>query len=217
MLTPARRTRTLALGGLVGPWLWTLVVVLLTVVEYDELRAFGWTPGQDHGVNYPSSLALGRLGWLQMANFALFGVATIALAAALYRVVRPRPLARVAPMLLGVAGVGLVLSAFPTDHGPPDAPTTWHGALHGLAFAVTFVPLLLAFLFLAAAFRGDPRWRGYDWLGPAVALGAVASLVGGGALLPAALSQVAFYAALLVLFAGLTLLALRVRAVAATG
>jgi hypothetical protein len=213
MLRHALPTRTLALGGVVGPWLWTLVVVILTVVEYDTLRSFGWTPGQDHGVNYPSSLALGPVGWLQMANFALFGALTIGLAVALYRVVRPRPLARVGPLLLGVAGVGLVLSLFPTDHGPPDAPTTWHGAIHALAFAVTFVPLLLAFFFLAASFRGDHRWRGYQWLCPALGLAAIASFVVGSVLLPASLSQLAFYVALLVLFTGLTVIGLRLRAV----
>src|SRR5688500_3874079 len=89
-LTRVVRPRQLALGGIIGPWVWALVVVLLTVLEYDTLLAFGWTPGQDNGVNYPSSLALGRAGWLQMLNFALFGLATIGLAAALHGAVRPR-------------------------------------------------------------------------------------------------------------------------------
>ncbi len=208
-------TRTLALGGIVGPWLWASIVVILTFVEYDTLRSFGWTPGQDNGVNYPSSLALGSAGWLQVANFALFGVLTIALAVGLYRAVRPRRLARAGPMLVGAAGVGLVLSAFPTDHGPPDAPTTWHGTIHNLAFVVTFVPLLLAFFFLAVSFRGDPRWQGYQWLCPAIGLAAIASLVLGGGLLPASVNQAAFYVSLLLIFAGLTLLGLRLRTVAA--
>jgi hypothetical protein len=214
MLTQALRARSLALGGIIGPWLWTLIVLLLTVVEYDTLNSFGWTPGQDNGVNYPSSLALGRVGWLQMINFALFGLLTIALAVALYQMVRPGWLAHVGPILLGIAGLGLVLSLFPTDHGPPDAPTTWHGAIHGLAFGVTFIPLLLAFFFLAASFRGDPRWRGYVWLYPALGLAALAILLLAGSLLPAAISQVAFYVTLLVLFVGLTLLGLRLRAMA---
>jgi uncharacterized protein DUF998 len=214
MLKQISLPRHLALAGIVGPWLWALVVVLLTVVEYDTLLAFGWTPGQDNGVNYPSSLALGRVGWLQMINFALLGASTIALAVGLYRVTPPRRLARAGPILLGVAGGGFVLSLFPTDHGPPDAPTTWHGAIHNLAFVVAFVPLLLAFFFLAASFRGDPRWRGYEWLCPAIGLAAIASLVVGGSLLPPSLNQVAFYLTLLVIFVGLTLIGLRLRAVA---
>ena len=173
-------TRTLALGGVVGPWLWTAVVVALTIVEYDTLTSFGWTPGQDNGVNYPSSLALGPVGWLQMVNFAVLGVLLFGLAVGLFRSVRRRMMVRVGPVLLGVAGVGLVLSAFPTDHGPPDAAETWHGAIHGLAFVVTFVPLLLGFFFLAVSFRRDWRWRGLQWACPALALVAIASMAGAG-------------------------------------
>ncbi len=70
-------TRKLATGGMVAPWLWSAIVIVLTGLEFDTLTGFGWTPGASHGVNYPSSLALGRFGWAQMANFALFGLLMI--------------------------------------------------------------------------------------------------------------------------------------------
>jgi hypothetical protein len=214
VLEQVRRARTLALGGIVGPWLWTAIVIVLTVVEYDTLASFGWTPGQDHGVNYPSSLALGRLGWIQMLNFLMLGLCTMALAAGLYQVVRPGLLSRLGPTLLGVAGLGLVLSSFPTDHGPPDAPATWHGAIHGLGFALAFVPLLLAFFLLAASFRGDRHWRGYQWRCPTIGLVALASFIGGALFLPESLNQVSFYVSLLVVFVGLTSIGFRLRSVA---
>jgi hypothetical protein len=208
------QARTLALGGIVGPWLWTLIVVLLTVVEYDTLTSFGWTPGRDNGVNYPSSLALGHVGWIQMLNFVVLGLWTVALAVGLSRAIRPGLRARLGPAVLGVAGVGLILTLFPTDHGPPDAPTTWHGVVHTVAFGVALVPLLLAFFLLPTSFRGDQRWRGYQWLCPVIGLLALASLAFGSLLLPESLSQVPFYMTMLVVFVGLTLIGLRLRSVA---
>ena len=204
-------TRKLATGGMVAPWLWSAIVIVLTALEFDTLTGFGWTPGASHGVNYPSSLALGKFGWAQMANFALFGFLMIGLAVALYRSVRPGRLARVAPVLLGVAGFGLLLSVFPTDTGPPNAPATWHGAIHGIGFVTIFLPLLLAMFFLAVSSRGDSRWDAYVWLGPAVGAAALIAFIALAAILPASLDQVPFYLALLVLFVGITLVGLRVR------
>jgi hypothetical protein len=209
-----RLARSLALGGIVGPWLWTIVVVLLTVFEYDTLRSFGWTPGQDHGVNYPSSLSLGPLGWVQMLNFAALGLCTLGLAAGLFQVVRPVLAARLGPAALAVAGLGLLLSVFPTDHGPADAPTTWNGVLHVIGFGLAFGSLFLALFLLTASFRGDPRWRGYATLCPAIGVVALTGFIMGSVLLPESLNQVSFYLPLLATFVGLTLVGLRLRRVA---
>jgi hypothetical protein len=207
-------TRTLATGGAIATWLWSLIVILLTVLEYDTLTGFGWTPGGSHGVNYPSSLALGRFGWAQMANFGLFGILIIGLAIGLYRSVRPGALARVGPVLMGIAGFGLLLSIFPTDTGPPNAPMTWHGAIHGIGFIVFLFPLVLSMFFLGVSFRGDPGWRGYMWLGPAVGAIALIAFIGLAAILPASVDQIPFYVTLIVLFAGITVIGLRLRSLA---
>lgn len=199
---------------MLGPWLWTAIVLVLTVLEYDTLTGFGWTPGGSHGVNYPSSLALGQFGWAQMANFALLGISLIGLAVALYRSVRPGRLARVAPVLMGIAGFGFLLSVFPTDNGPPNAPATWHGMLHGAGFVIAFLPLVLSMFFLAVSSSGDSRWNGYVWIGPAVAVVALVSLIGLAAIMPATVDQIPFYITLIVLFIGITLIGLRVRSLA---
>jgi hypothetical protein len=199
------------MGGAIAPWLWSVVVIILTFLEYDTLTGFGWTPLSSHGVNYPSSLALGRFGWAQMANFALFGILMIGLAVALYRSLRPQWPARIAPVLMGISGFGFLMSVFPTDNGPPSAPMTWHGAIHGLGFIVVLIPFVLSMLFLGLSFRGDSRWRGYVWLGPTIGVLALIAFIGLGAVLPASLDQVSFYITLVVLFTGLTLVGLRVR------
>jgi hypothetical protein len=196
---------------MVGPWLWTAIVLVLTVVEYDTLTGFGWTPGGSYGVNYPSSLALGQLGWAQMLNFALLGVSLISLAVALYRSVRPGRLAKVAPVLMGIAGFGFLLSVFPTDTGPPNAPATWHGTIHGIGFIVAFLPLVLSMFFLAVSVRGDSHWNGYGWIGPVVGVIALLSFFGLAAVMPASMDQIPFYLTLVVLFAGISLIGFRLR------
>jgi hypothetical protein len=200
-------TPYLALGGIVGPWLWTAIVVLLTILEYDTLTAFGWTPADANGVQFPSSLALGPLGWVQMANSALLGLLIIGLAAGFYREVRPRLQARIGPVLLGMAGVGAMLGVFPTDHGPPTAPTTWHGVLHNVGFAVFFFSVLLSFAFLTASSWGDSRWRSPKSLAPMVGIAAIGIVVLAG-LVPI----IGQFALIVLLFLGITLFGLRLLA-----
>jgi hypothetical protein len=197
-----------------APWIWTAVVIVLTFLEYDTLTGFGWTPLSSHNVNYPSSLSLGSLGVVQMANFGLLGILLIGLAIALYRTVRPGWAAHISPVLMGVTGFGFLLSVAPTDHGPPNAPETWHGDIHSLGFVVAFLPLVLSMLLLAVSFRGDPRWRGYVWLGPVIGVLALIFFIGLAAIIPASVDQVAFYLTLLVLFVGITIIAARVRTLA---
>jgi hypothetical protein len=200
-------TPYLALGGIVGPWLWTAVVVLLTVLEYDTLTAFGWTPVDPNGVQYTSSLALGPLGWVYMANAALLGLLTIGLAAGYYREVLPRLRDRIGPVLMGIAGVGAILGMFPTDHGPPNAPTTWHGVIHNLGFAVFFFSLVLSFVFLTASLWGQNRWRSPKWLAPIAGIATVGIFIVAG-LVPI-INQ---FALILLLFLGITLFGLRLLA-----
>jgi hypothetical protein len=196
---------------MLGPWVWTAIVLVLTVLEYDTLTGFGWTPGGSYGVNYPSSLALGQFGWAQMANFALLGLSLIGLAIALYRSVRPGWPAKVAPVLMGIAGFGFLLSVFPTDTGPPNAAATWHGEIHGIGFIVAFLPLVLSMFFFALSARGDSRWNGFGWIGPVVGLIALLAFVGLAAIMPASVDQIPFYITLVALFAGISLIGFRLR------
>jgi hypothetical protein len=204
---PLPATQYLALGGIVGPWLWAAIVGLLTVLEYDTLVGFGWTPREANGVQYPSSLALGPLGWVMMANFAVLGLLIIGLAVGLYREARPRLRARIGPVLLASAGFGEILSLFPTDHGPQIAPTTWHGLIHSIGFAIFFFSAVLSFVFLTASLWGDSRWRSPRWLAPVVGIAAVGIFLLAG--LAPVINQ---FALILLLLLGITLFGLRLRA-----
>jgi hypothetical protein len=129
-----------------------------------------------HGV---SSLAVGREGWGQRANFVLVGglycLAARGLGRSSSRVVGPG----VVPVLVFGAGVGLIgsgvfvtdpVAGFPPEHGPAGAfgpaaefAPTRAGQLHNLCAIPIFVGLPMAALIGAgsAVHRGEYRWAAY--------------------------------------------------------
>jgi hypothetical protein len=140
---PAGR-RALAMPALLAAPLFLVTAALLTWTNSEALRAWGWTPGDHHGVPWPSSLAVLPHGWLQTAAFACTGGALIALAAALPH--RGRALA------LAACGVGLAAAALPLDPPAGDPGTlaswidSWHAAVHagGFMLAGLAAPLAIA-------------------------------------------------------------------------
>jgi Protein of unknown function (DUF998) len=155
--------RNAALAGMIGPALFALIVVVLTVAQYGFMVDLGWDPIGASDVPWPSGLALGSLGWLQVVNFILLGLALMVFAVGLHRGVAARVRGSViGPVLLVAAGVALVLSAFKTDPSLSGGPQSWHGLIHGLAFLLLVLSLLLSLLFLWWRLRRDPLWRGYD-------------------------------------------------------
>jgi len=155
-------SRNAALAGMVGPVVFALVAVFLTFAQYGFMVGLGWKPLAASDVPWPSGLALGPLGWLQVFNFAFFGLTLIFFALDLHRGVASRGrLSWAGPALLVVSGVALVLAAFKTDAHLMDGPRTWHGAIHLLAFILLVLSFLLALFFWWRRLRRDPRWRGY--------------------------------------------------------
>jgi hypothetical protein len=160
---------SVALGALAGP---------LFVGAFTAIGAR--TEGYDWRRHAVSSLATGRLGWLQRANFVLIGGCYVAAAAGLAacprRIVGSRPV----PALVGAAGLGLVgAGVFVTDpvggfpppsfEAPPGdvsslptAKLTRSGLLHNLCSLPVFVGIPAAGLLGAASFGRD---RGYLWAG----------------------------------------------------
>jgi hypothetical protein len=200
--------RNAAFAGMIGPALFALIVVVLTVAQYGFMVDLGWDPIGASDVPWPSGLALGPLGWLQVLNFILFGLALMVFAVGLHRGVAARARGSViGPMLLMVAGVALVLSAFKTDPSLSGGPQTWHGLIHGLAFLLLVLSLLLSFLLLWWSLRRDPRWRGYDLY---TIITAVLYVV----LFFLSASQWAFYLFLAVVLAWVDVMAIRLRSVA---
>jgi hypothetical protein len=140
------------------------VVVLLvegwTRADYDPMTMFG------------SLLSLGDLGWQQIANFVVSGALILGGAFGLRMVLRDGPGCRWGPILIGLAGVCLVVGGVfvsdPARGYPPGAPfvtptLSWRGGVHFLAAVVLFSALPAAMLVLARRFAGEgSRWALYS-------------------------------------------------------
>lgn len=193
--------RIAALAGIAAPLIFWAGIVLATWLAWDFLHAQGWSVLDQGNVPWPSGTALAEHGWVQSANFALTGTLLFLFVRALRREFR-RPVAgRVAGTLLTVLAVALALSAFNTDRAFGDAPRTWNGWVHALAFLTIMLSSLIGMIATALALRGNERWRGF----PVGAVG-VALLVPLGLAIP---GGAGFYVFLLALFGWFELAALR--------
>ena len=151
-------------GALAGPF-FTIVwfVQGLTRSNYDPLR---------YAI---SSLSVGELGWIQIANFLVTGSLMLAFATALRRILSGPSGSFWGPMLIGLAGIGLIgAGLFVTDPlngyppGTPLIPTerTPHGILHDLFGVPVFLGLPIACFVFARLFarRDEHNWAWYSRL-----------------------------------------------------
>jgi hypothetical protein len=138
-----------------------------------------------------SLLANGTLGWIQIANLVVTGLATIAAAIGLSRALRGGRGGTWGPRLIGVYGTGLVaagvfvadpMAGFPigTPPGPPVAVSS-HGILHVLSGAVGFLALVAACFVIARGFadRGQHPWAWYCRITGIVFLAGIAGISAG--------------------------------------
>ena len=120
-----------------------------------------------------SSLALGDFGWMQIANFIVAGLLTLAFAIGLRLALRSQRGSTWGPLLVAIWGIGLLgAGIFLTDPvsgyplGTPDLllnPTT-HGALHDGFSLPGFLALTAACFVFAYRFagQGERGWAFYS-------------------------------------------------------
>jgi hypothetical protein len=153
----------LGYGVLAGP-LYVLVSVAQAVTRdgFDP-RRHAW-----------SLLSVGHLGWIQVTNFILAGLMTLAYAAGLHRALAGGWIVR----LVGGYGLSLVLAGLfrpdPALGFPPGTPAgpgtvSWHGVLHFACGGVGFACLIAACLLAGRRFAGQGR-RGWAWYSRATGL-----------------------------------------------
>jgi Protein of unknown function (DUF998) len=124
-----------------------------------------------------SALSLGPGGWIQQANFVVFGVGTLCLAGA-WRTVLGGGITY--PLIRGIEGIVAILVGFfsqdPTGYPPGRTLTTptLHGEIHLIGAFVLVWTIILGFLVIAWRFA-----RGLHWWGWAVysVLSAILTLV----------------------------------------
>ena len=159
------QTRLLLLcGALAGPF-FTIVWFIqgLTRSGYDPMR---------YAI---SSLSVGELGWIQIANFLITGSLIFALSVALRQILSGPSGSVWGPVLVGLVGVGLIGAGLfvsdPLNGYPPGTPLipterTTHGILHDLFGVPVFLGLPIACFVFARLFsrRGEHNWAWYSRL-----------------------------------------------------
>lgn len=155
-------TGLLVCGVLAGPLFVTVTAIGIVSREGFDLRRNGI-----------SQLSLGDRGWIQIANFIVAGLLSIAFALGARRALRPGIGAVAAPVLISGYGLGLVATGlFLVDPGvgfPPGTPDilpdrlSWHGAVHAVAPPVAFGLLVGVCFIFARRFAGERRfgWAAY--------------------------------------------------------
>ena len=164
----------LVCGVLAGPLFVTVTAVGIVSREGFDLRRNGI-----------SQLSLGDRGWIQIANFIVAGLLSIAFALGARRALRPGVGAVSAPVLISGYGLGLVATGlFLVDPGvgfPPGTPDalpdrlSWHGAVHAVAPPVAFGLLVGVCFVFARRFAAERRmgWATYCVVTGLVALALV--------------------------------------------
>jgi hypothetical protein len=159
---------------LAGPILFAVVVITLTIVEYDFLRGIGWDPINDPTYDWPSGIALHpHYGWIMTLTFIISGLLISMLGYQLKADLKPGRAAKIGTTLLICAGFAMASLAFETDPTRRTTPKTWHGIMHDLSFVVLGLTLMPSMIYLGDAFRENPRWRNlvkYTWSTAALAL-----------------------------------------------
>jgi len=159
-----RNARALLAGGIVGPVLFIFVFTVIGAVR----------PGYDPMRQFVSLLMLSDGGWIQVASFLVSGLLILGSAIGLRRVLTHGPGCRLAPIGVGLAGVGLIVAGIfatdPLQGYPPGTPPglplvpSWHAVVHLIGALLFFGGVPFASIVLARRFSsaGAVGWAIYS-------------------------------------------------------
>jgi len=151
--------------GAIGP----LFFITVFLIE-------GATRGEYNPLLHPvSSLSIGEYGWMQSATFIITGFLVLAFAVGLWRTLRPATGTVWGPLLIGLAGIGLIgagiFTSDPLNGYPPGTPLipvdrSAHGRLHDLFGIPVFLGLPIACFVFSRLFArlGNRGWAAYSAL-----------------------------------------------------
>lgn len=158
-----KKTKILLASGAIGCWIFVLACIIegRIHIDYNPLR---------HPV---SSLAIGKFGWLQIANFIILGLLILGFAIGLRRSLKPSSDSFWATLLMVLVAIGLIgAGIFITDpdYGYPLnmpiilGPYSMQGSLHELFSLLIFIGLPVACFVLRHRFliSGESGWAAYS-------------------------------------------------------
>ena len=123
-----------------------------------------------------SDYAVGPYGWVMTTAWLAMSCGCVMLMLGLFRNGPASIVARLGALLLGVASIGLLVTAiFPTDL--QGAPVTRSGEIHNMSFLVNVGSIFIATVLLAFSFGSDLRWRAYQRTAVALTLLVVVAFV----------------------------------------
>ncbi|HYN06315.1 MAG TPA: DUF998 domain-containing protein [Vicinamibacterales bacterium] len=138
----------LAAAGIIGPALFTLVVLVLGAIQPEY---HGW-------LHVISTISLGPTGWLQDVNFVMFGMMMGVFTIALYRGVRPGPasLTGLAASMLSALGI-ILMGVFPLTRDRVGVIIQTDN--HAVASVVAYVGGAVGLIALAKLLAADASWK----------------------------------------------------------
>lgn len=138
-----------------------------------------------------SALSLTAEGWMQIANFVVFGLLVCGFALGIRKLLTPGPARTWAPLLQLVTGIGLIAAGifvqdpgqgYPAGVAAPLTPTL-HGQVHLIATVLAFNARLLWSIVMAIRFSADRKWRGFAAMSGLAAFALIVFLAAFGATL----------------------------------
>ncbi|HEX8036596.1 MAG TPA: DUF998 domain-containing protein [Ktedonobacterales bacterium] len=177
-----------------------------------------------------SLLSNGNLGWIQITNFVLTGLLTIAGAVGMRRILQGSRGGTWGPLLVGVYGLGLIgaglFTADPALGFPPGTPAdahaiSGHGLMHFVSGGVGFLALIAACFVFARRFAslGQRSWSVYSLATGVIFFAAFVGIAVGSNGSGAALTAVilAFSVAVVLAWAWISAMAVRMWGAAGNG
>lgn len=145
--------RLLAICGITGPILYTILVITLGFLE----------PGYSHITQTMSELGAVGAQYANIMNTAVFplsGLLIFVFAFRLHRDISNGKYSKIGPTLIAVSGAALVMTGiFRCDPGCEDITTV--GTTHSIFATIAAIPMIFGALAISPRLKRDNRWHDY--------------------------------------------------------
>lgn len=141
-----------------APWAGVIGSVLFVIVFIIE----GWLrQNYDSFKMYISELALGPRGWIQIANFVIFGILLLIFTLSLVDKFKEVKGSKIGPVLIAIIGINFIIAGiFVID---PSAEKSLHGIIHSISSTLIFFLAAVSCFIFFHLFQEDSRWRNLSW------------------------------------------------------